>query len=191
MINEYCGSLSDVFSQLVYYGILDEKDAQCFRVESSLDKASYILAAAAILLALLNTFVMNAVTQYFREKSMERRHEGMMVYQCEDLADDPQEIAKQLKPTPVLFTDKFRWCLGHEDAILERRQPSDDDIYLKDDLQLATTKSTELWGGSNSDVRENNVRILDGGDRYESSVQGPMIIENMSISDEGKEGCIY
>ena len=52
---------------LVYYGILDPSDAQCFRVEASINSAAYLLAVSAILLAFLNTYVSNASRQYFRD----------------------------------------------------------------------------------------------------------------------------
>merc|ERR1712157_569741 len=31
MINDYCGALENFFGSLLYYGILGESDAQCFR----------------------------------------------------------------------------------------------------------------------------------------------------------------
>lgn len=67
MINSYCGSLDDTFAMLAYYGVLKESDAQCFRVEASISSAAYMLAASAILLALLNTYIRNASRQYFRD----------------------------------------------------------------------------------------------------------------------------
>ena len=67
MINSYCGSLDESFDMLAYYGILKESDAQCFRVEASISSASYMLAASALLLALLNVYIGNASRQYFRD----------------------------------------------------------------------------------------------------------------------------
>jgi hypothetical protein len=119
MLNDYCGNLKGTFSQLVYYGILDESDAQCFRVESVLEIGSYILAAAAILLGLLNSFVMKAVLQYFRD--MEAQDELQAGLDDEE----PMEISKALEeihPVSVLFTDTFRWFLFREDTMLSRQQ---------------------------------------------------------------------
>jgi hypothetical protein len=119
MLNDYCGNLKGTFSQLVYYGILDESDAQCFRVESVLEIGSYILAAAAILLGLLNSFVMKAVLQYFRDMdAQDERRAGL-----DD--EEPIEISKALEeihPVSVLFTDTFRWFLLREDTMLSRQQ---------------------------------------------------------------------
>ena len=71
MINAYCGSLDGTFAQMVYYGIIKKEDAQCFRVNTSIDGGFFILAAAAVLLALLNTFVLKAVRQYDRDKDQQ------------------------------------------------------------------------------------------------------------------------
>ncbi|CAB9531376.1 expressed unknown protein [Seminavis robusta] len=68
MINSYCYTFQETFNQLSYFGLLESEDAQCFRVDASIESASYILLGAALLLALLNTFVMNAVKQYFRDR---------------------------------------------------------------------------------------------------------------------------
>jgi hypothetical protein len=123
MLNDYCGNLKETFSQLVYYGILDKSDAQCFRVESVLEVGSYILAAAAILLALLNTFVMKAVLQYFRDMDAEddERQAGNSL----DADEEPIELSEALEeihPVSVLFTDTFRWFLFREDTMLSRQQ---------------------------------------------------------------------
>ena len=67
MINAYCGSLADTFAMMVYYGIVRESDAQCFRVEAGIEKGAYILAAGAFLLGLMNSYIGNASRQYFRD----------------------------------------------------------------------------------------------------------------------------
>jgi Paraquat-inducible protein A len=79
MINAYCGSLDSTFDLLVYYGILKESDAQCFRVEARLESAAYLLAAFALLLALLNTYVGNASKQYFRDADNKSFKETLVV----------------------------------------------------------------------------------------------------------------
>jgi Paraquat-inducible protein A len=79
MINAYCGSLDSTFDLLVYYGILKENDAQCFRVDATLESAAYLLAAGALLLALLNTYVGNASKQYFRDVDNESFKETLVV----------------------------------------------------------------------------------------------------------------
>ena len=63
MINVYCSPLKDTFSSLAYYGILDNGDAQCFRVNATVEAASWILVAASIILCLVNHFVVGAASQ--------------------------------------------------------------------------------------------------------------------------------
>ena len=63
MINVYCSPLKDTFSSLAYYGILDNGDAQCFRVNATVEAASWILVAASVILCLVNHFIAGAASQ--------------------------------------------------------------------------------------------------------------------------------
>jgi len=125
MINSYCNSLDDFFAQLVFYGILKEEDAQCFRVEAKVENASYLIAAGAVALALLNTFVIKAVVQYFREiekgQALEEYKAAKLLSEegQEKLSEkDSAAMARKIHPVPVLFTDTFRWCFIREDAMV-------------------------------------------------------------------------
>jgi hypothetical protein len=117
MINSYCESLGDFFAEMVYFDFLKEEDAQCFGVQSSIEEGAFILAAGTVFLALLNTFMTKAVTQYLREKAE-------LVKQIEDEIStdkmDEEQAAQgnaassaesRIHPVPVLFTDTFRWLL--------------------------------------------------------------------------------
>jgi hypothetical protein len=75
MINVYCGKLKGTFTSLSYYGILSEDDAQCFRVEATVEEASWILVAACFILCMLNHFIGGASMQKTQddELSPERR----------------------------------------------------------------------------------------------------------------------
>jgi hypothetical protein len=123
MINEYCGSLKGTFQALVYHGILKEEDATCFLVSAKPETASYILAAAAVLLALLNSFVNNAVNQYFREKVASDKRSMMSLDALQD-EGEPDDLRKNIQPPPVLFTDRFRWFLHRENVMLEKKRSS-------------------------------------------------------------------
>ena len=124
MIDSYCDSLQGTFAKLVYYGILAEEDAQCFSVRSRIEGGSFMLAAGAVLLALLNTFVVKAVIQYFRDKDeLEKR---CLDGEPSDVKSDHTsgtaseeegdgDHAAQIHPVPVLFTDTFRWTLRRDD----------------------------------------------------------------------------
>jgi uncharacterized paraquat-inducible protein A len=117
MINSYCNSLNDTFAQLVYYGLLNEEDAQCFSVGTSIESGSYILAGGAVLLALVNSFVSKAAFQYFRDQadSNEEEVDADMLGDVE--IDNAESAASNIRPVPVLFTDTFRWLLRTADRI--------------------------------------------------------------------------
>lgn len=121
MINTYCENLRETFAQMVYYGILKEEDAQCFRVEARLENAAYILAAASVALALLNTFVMRAVNQYFRDADLTVREFKATPSRDGEETEDVTIAVRRVTPVPVLFSDAFRWFLVREDSDPSRR----------------------------------------------------------------------
>jgi len=110
---------------MVYYGIMKKEDAQCFRVNTSINGGFYILAAAAVLLALLNTFVLKAVRQYDRDKDQQEhdkaqnsppRHamlKQLTTTRPEEFSDDAAKF-DEIRPVPVLFSDTFWWLLDGE-----------------------------------------------------------------------------
>lgn len=96
MINAYCGSLKNFFTGLSYYGILKEEDAQCFRVNATVETASWLLVAASILLLALNHFIFAASRQKVQDESVssERRfHSDRWVLGCNTsaLSSDDEE----------------------------------------------------------------------------------------------------
>jgi hypothetical protein len=115
MINAYCGGLSETFAQLIYYGVLNDEDAQCFRVNTSIGNGFFVLAAATILLALMNTFVLKAVRHYERDQDMNAntQHHGKGL-PAGDEYGDLARTRMEIHPVPVLFTDTFRWLLQRE-----------------------------------------------------------------------------
>jgi hypothetical protein len=129
MINPYCGALDGLFAELVYYGILKEEDAQCFRADVSVEPTFYVLFCAALVLVLINTFVMKAVSQYRREmdRKMKLYHYNHKAEDLDDLraheiegSSDSSATSTSIHPAPVLFTDRFRWLLYREDVHLSR-----------------------------------------------------------------------
>ena len=128
MVNEYCGGLSDTFAQMAFYNIISERDAQCFRVDSRVEVGAYFLAVSSILLALLNSFVLNAALQYFRDKEASQSEKKILA-KSENSSEDWDEdelnrVTSEISPTPALFSDKFRWTLYREDLMLYRRGSS-------------------------------------------------------------------
>lgn len=169
MINGYCRSFQETFNVLAYFGILAEDDAQCFRVDAKIESGSYILLLAAALLALLNTFVMNAVKQYFRDRDdvisrseMKERmlnqlegaqtaegiekEEGILSEEASasEYWEGREDAENYIKPVPVLFTDKFRWLLrgATEAEELNGRAPLPPIGELTEKPQAASEPST-------------------------------------------------
>jgi hypothetical protein len=130
MINPYCESLSGIFREMVYYGILKEEDAQCFRTDVTVEPTFIVLIVAAVALALLNSFVMGSTSQYFRDDDAKRHVASAMPEQKLSDDDDIEDLLEYedamleatfnkyaIHPSPVLFTDKYRWLLHREDAL--------------------------------------------------------------------------
>jgi len=120
LINRYCDGLEDTFSTLLYYGILREDDAQCFRVRAHVEAGTYILILSAFALAFLETFVMRALFQYQRDKAAEEDvgHQddcGLDETTTQMIETmDVDETVEKITPAPVMFSDLFRWLLTSE-----------------------------------------------------------------------------
>lgn len=117
MINAYCGSLTGLFAQLAYYGIMKPEDAQCFRVNTTVGKGFFILAAACVILAFMNSFVSKAAKQFIsdREDSQDGHARKVVLSETEEV--EIKTSRRKLLTVPVLFSDSFRW-------LLQRRYPS-------------------------------------------------------------------
>lgn len=130
ILNDYCGSLSGPFAQMAYFGIIKEEDAQCFKVNTSAESGLFILAAGALLLSLLNTFVLKAVRQYDRDKEeIDVSERSSKVLRSDEDDDELLETRAKIHQTPVLFTDTFRW-------FLRRENPGFDDTFSKGESDL-------------------------------------------------------
>ena len=114
LINSYCENLTDTFSALVFFGIIREEDAQCFKLSASIEDGCFVLIAAAFLLAFFHTFVTKAVFQHQRDKAAEERRQNEQPdAKIQHLIDtmDVDKARETIHPTPVLFSDTFRWLL--------------------------------------------------------------------------------
>mmetsp|Transcript_24398 Transcript_24398/g.36198 ORF Transcript_24398/g.36198 Transcript_24398/m.36198 type:complete len:2877 (+) Transcript_24398:149-8779(+) len=122
MINSYCDSLTGTFALLAYYNLIEESDAQCFKVSTGIEYGTYILVGGAVLLALMNTFVMKAVKQYERDQSsIIAILEEEKMAEITDFSEEDVIAARQtITPPPVMFTDTFRWVLLREDRKIAR-----------------------------------------------------------------------
>ena len=109
LVNPYCGSLDRTFSELVWYGILDEDDAQCFKVRSQIEPVMYTLVAAAVLLSLLMSFVTNANKQIEYQGDLVARSLTHNVTDHDHTELDDDALCEKIHPAPVLLTNRFRW----------------------------------------------------------------------------------
>ena len=126
MINTYCGSIGDTLSQLVYFGLLNEGDGQCFRVNSVIESGSYVLLLGSILLGLIDSFVTKAIEQCCQDQLLQGSTRNTTATPTatsgptkkdEEEDDGPDEAAaattvrEKIKPADVLFTDVYGWAL--------------------------------------------------------------------------------
>jgi len=63
MINAYCGALDDTLASLTRRGVIDSEDAQCFRVNATVESASWILVSSSLMLTILNHCIGAAAMQ--------------------------------------------------------------------------------------------------------------------------------
>eukprot|EP00534_Pseudo-nitzschia_fraudulenta_P007819 CAMPEP_0201146050 /NCGR_PEP_ID=MMETSP0851-20130426/7775_1 /ASSEMBLY_ACC=CAM_ASM_000631 /TAXON_ID=183588 /ORGANISM="Pseudo-nitzschia fraudulenta, Strain WWA7" /LENGTH=1436 /DNA_ID=CAMNT_0047421477 /DNA_START=89 /DNA_END=4399 /DNA_ORIENTATION=+ len=119
MFNAYCGSLDVFLADMVRYGVVVEADAQCFRVEGSIDPGSLWLFAAAALLALLNSVVTRAANDALRDSSETTMTTGDARARTEEAPSnsplhertDRGSNTVDLVPVPIGFSDLYPWLL--------------------------------------------------------------------------------
>lgn len=110
MVNIYCDQLNELkslFSQLVYFGVIESDDAQCFLVEAQARTGFFFIAAGSISLALLNTFVTKGAKHYLRDNLEKPSLSGFEP----KTQVDTDELKQEIDQVPILFTDEFRFCL--------------------------------------------------------------------------------
>lgn len=145
MINQYCGSFQETFDLLAYFGILDAGDAQCFRVDASIESAAYILALAAALLALLNTFIMNAVKQYFRD-----RDEVISREEWKEHMFEQQDDMQTANSTPVKMLEQDKMIKEEQAVVIEKDHNEEEYHIEKEDSSSVVSEdriSLGYWEG--------------------------------------------
>ena len=178
MINPYCRSLKGFFAELVYYGLLKDEDAQCFKADVNIEPTFYVLLVGALLLALMNMFVMKAVSHYFRDaQGVPNLREQARLSDLDalgahedDFKSDEAIDESAIHPAPVLFTDVFRWFLYREDVHLSRQssaEPADsvrmESSVIKESASNASdrdeyeTRRMESSCSSSTDDEDNRV----------------------------------
>jgi len=121
MINAYCGGLEDMFASLLYYGFLKENDAQCFRVNAVVSEGIWICFLTACMLTILNHFITKAASQ--QEKDIkgtvpfESDYKDSSLIEAELYEVKSRTRNNSLPPTPLLFTDFYRWLLRSDQSL--------------------------------------------------------------------------
>jgi hypothetical protein len=160
LINGYCEGLTDTFSSLAYFGILSEDDAQCFRLRGNVEGGCFALIVAAFGLAFLNTFVTRAVFQYQQDNTDEdQREQGPLVVPAnmtQHLAAtmEVEEVIEKIRPTPVLFTDTFRWMLDSSPLPAAAQSNGKSVNSKKNDVDVNSTKLTGVLTASTMDIEQ-------------------------------------
>jgi len=143
MLNDYCGELKDTFTNLAYFGIIDDEDAQCFKVDASVEAASWVLVVASIVLCLVNHFIRTASHQKTRDDNtpMEQRlhtdrwiqinknddQESSTRGASNETDEDSSEVADNVSPITPRFTDYYRFLTTHTTgASIEECEGSDE-----------------------------------------------------------------
>lgn len=111
-----CEPLTDVFRALVYWGFLEKNDGQCIAVKSSLKLSTLVFLVAPLALYLLRAFIRDAAEQRIKEENNRLTLSASSNTEVEQFKGDFDIKAQveQLRPTPVHFTDRFRWALCSE-----------------------------------------------------------------------------
>ena len=157
MLNQFCTSLDFTLNLLVYYGVLERNDAQCFALEASIAAGCYLLVPLTIGLALLNTFVTKAYIQQLREKA----EASYSIPEDEKLRafdrttwDSRSQALQTIRTSQITFTDIFRWTLRHGAGVSfsKKKLTSESPKTLEDDETIALVKEADGDEEHGSDV---------------------------------------
>ena len=116
------------------------EDTQCLRADVAVEPSFYVLFAGTLALALLNSFVMKATAHYFHDRDYEASGAAITIsssFEINELNDlDDYESyddvdRSEIRPVPVLFSDRFRWGLHREDTMLS--QKASDEVSVIDE----------------------------------------------------------
>ena len=143
MLNNYCEELKDTFTNLAYFGIIDDEDAQCFKVAASVEVASWVLVVASIVLCVVNHFIIGASNQKTQDDNTpteQRLHTDRWIQinknddqesstrGASNETDDSSEVANNVSPITPRFTDDYRFLTTHttEEASIEECEGGDE-----------------------------------------------------------------
>jgi len=175
LLNYLCSGLDFTLNLMVYYGILEENDAQCFALEATITAGAYFMVPITFCMAVLNTFVMKAYLQQLREaeeaKEILSEDEKLRAYD-RTTWDSRTDAMRKIRPALVGFVDTFRWALRRQQhnsvsSLKGTKQLSDTETYPL--ANLTTISSDEEFG---LDLSSESLGIL-GGKDYEDAPVAP------------------
>ena len=121
--DDYCATFDKTFAALVYYGFLNDVNAQCFYIKASLQGAVFALMFAFGTLTLLVFFVTEAASQKRSDEDL-----SDFVFNLERGSPDNEagldgqnhyvSIAEKLKPPLIQFTDIFKLFLSRNKPVI-------------------------------------------------------------------------
>lgn len=177
MLNAYCDSLKDTFASLAYFGVLELDDAQCFRVDATVETASWLLVAASLILVILNHFIGKASLQKTLDDDTpteRRRHTDRKWLQSirppqiqssvradkihkmgeddEEVVSPPDDINERVTLSPISprFTDYYNFATKYQT----------ENIEMENEV-VATAESVVLPKGTDSFGKMNHVDRLE------------------------------
>jgi Paraquat-inducible protein A len=123
LMNKQCDSFESFFATMSHFQILTPQEAQCFKLQPTVEIGTYILVAATISLSFLRTWMALAVRQVkyqeqFRYLTTRERNDSSAVPLADaemtsgdGMTKDATILLNAIAPFPILFTDQFRWLM--------------------------------------------------------------------------------
>ena len=177
-----CRSLEFTLNLLVYYGVLDDGDAQCFALEASIMAGAYLFVPLACCMAALNAFVVKAYSQRMSEKwdedNMPSEDEKLRAFD-RTTWDNRNEAMNSIRNPPTRFTDSFRWLLRRD---ANARPPDFWKRKTKGSSKLVDIATMPLAKTSGSGSDEEH-----GGEMSSTAESLTSMTEEPNCDDEGTE----
>lgn len=163
MINAYCESLENIFNTLSFYGILKQSDAQCFRVNASVDTATYLLIVASIILWIVNHFVMSASSQREQDintPSERRLHSDRWLREKPTISLDEDEAAPEISddtivvsPVASRFTEFYFFATTRKN-----KSTYEDDVEDKIETPVPVENTNAFWDVPLDETVEDSIK---------------------------------
>lgn len=162
IVNPYCAALQNTFRQLVFYGIFKAEDAQCLKTDIVIDPTFYILLTASLALALLNTFIMKATSQYMDElnnvnvtlTNSKESYDGVS-------AEDEKLTKEDIDDVPIQFTDRFRWVLHNKENARETSMANVDTMIENESVDSVDWNKSISDEKATDDNRQGELHNID------------------------------